>query len=34
MVRDTAGGATDPTPQAVNEANEVCGLQQVSVPLK
>jgi hypothetical protein len=34
MVPGVAGGTPEQTPQAVNEANKVCGLQQVSVALK
>jgi hypothetical protein len=34
MVPDIAGGAPEQTPQAVNEANKVCGLQQVGVTLQ
>jgi len=34
MVPDVAGGAPEQTPHALNEANKVCGLQQVSVALQ
>jgi len=34
MVPDAVNGAPEHTPQAVNEANKVCGLQQDSVALQ